>query len=82
MTNFKMLISAENINESPPCFSGRNLGTFPIRFNTRTEKNFLYCVLNASQHAYVSSVLNLDFLIVNYTNRLFLLLYENCVCST
>lgn len=45
-------------------------------------KKVLYCVLNASHHAYVSSVLNLDFLIVNYTNRLFPLLYENSVCST
>lgn len=44
-------------------------------------KKKLYCVLDASHHAYVGSVLNL-FLIVNYTNKLFPILFENAVHST
>lgn len=38
MTNLKMLINTGNINESSPCFSGRELDTSPIRFNKITEK--------------------------------------------
>lgn len=81
MTNFKMLISTEKINESSPFFSRRKRDTFPMRFNMITEKNY-YIVLNASHHAYVGNGLNLDFLVISYTNRLFLILYENSICAT
>lgn len=38
VTNFKILINTESINESSPCFSGKELDTSPIGFNMVTEK--------------------------------------------